>query len=163
MGTLREVKHVMRKNEELRDLLVRSSRHELLIDLDGDKVADIALIDTNHDGDIDTFAVDATGNGDFNLYVGDSDANGAIDTVEIYDDDDDMPIASFFGRAVEDRFIELGNEIYSRIVAIEAGRIVAAELISAFKKLVSRAEEEYKKVEAEEKKEEENKEEKKDE
>ena len=71
MGTLRELKFKMKSDKDLRPMLVRSMRHELLIDLDGDKVADIALIDSNRDGDLDTIAVDTTGNGDFNLYIGD--------------------------------------------------------------------------------------------
>ena len=38
-------------------MLVRGSRHEILLDLDGDGQADIGLIDENTDGDIDTVAV----------------------------------------------------------------------------------------------------------
>lgn len=143
MGTLRKLKNAMRLDKELRPMLVRSMLHEILIDLDGDKVADIALIDNNHDGDIDMIAVDATGNGDFNLYVGDADGNGIIDTVEIYADGDDMPVASYFGRAVEERFIELGTAIYTRILA---GEVIAEELIRAFEEFESQAEEEYAKV-----------------
>ena len=143
MGTLRQLKTKMRLDKELHPMLVRSMLHEVLIDLDGDKIADIALIDQNHDGDIDTIAVDATGNGDFNLYVGDEDGNGIIDTVEFYDDGDDMPIAAYFGRAVEDRFIELGAAIYARVVA---GELIADELIRAFTDFEAHAEEEYAKV-----------------
>ena len=143
MGTLRELKTKMRLDKELRPMLVRSMRHELLIDLDGDKVADIALIDNNRDGDVDMIAVDTTGNGDFNLYVGDADCNGIIDTVEFYEDGDDMPIAAYFGRAVEDRFVELAEIIYGRILAKE---LIASELVAAFHEFVARAEEEYKKA-----------------
>ena len=143
MGTLRQVKNAMRMDKELRPMLVRSMLHEVLIDLDGDKVADIALIDNNHDGDIDMIAVDTTDNGDFNLYVGDADGNGIIDTVQFYDDGDDMPIAAFFGRAVEERFIELGAAIYARVIA---GELIANELISVFKEFEKQAEEEYAKI-----------------
>lgn len=147
MGTLREVKFAMRRDKELSPMLVRSGLHEILIDLDGDKVADIALIDNNRDGDIDMIAVDATGNGDFNLYVGDADGNGIPDTVEFYEDGDDMPVAAYFGRAVEDRFVDLGAIIYSRILAKE---FIAAELIRAFEEFEARAEEEYAKLNKEE-------------
>ena len=75
MGTVKELKKYMKSDEELRTMLVRSGRHEVLIDLDGDKVADIALVDNNEDGDIDMIAVDVTGNGDFNLYIGDDDVS----------------------------------------------------------------------------------------
>ena len=140
MGTLRQLKTKMRLDRELRPMLVRSMRHELLIDLDGDKVADIALIDSNRDGDIDTIAVDATGSGDFNLYIGDQDGNGIPDTVEFYEDGDDVPLAAYFGRAVEERFIELAGIIYTRVLAKE---LIAAEMIRAFEEFEARAEEEY--------------------
>jgi len=143
MGTLRELKTKMRLDKDLRPMLVRSMRHEVLIDLDGDKVADIALIDNNRDGDIDMIAVDATGNGDFNLYVGDQDGNGVIDTVEFYADGDDMPVAAYFGRNVEERFIDLAEIIYTRILAKE---LIASELIAAFEEFMTRAEEEYEKT-----------------
>ena len=143
MGTLRDLKVKMKLDKELRPMLVRSMRHELLLDLDGDKVADIALIDNNRDGDIDMIAVDATGNGDFNLYLGDQDGNGVPDIVEFYQDGDDMPVASYFGRNVEERFLEIGERIYRRVVAKE---LIAAELIAAFNEFVARAEEEYAKV-----------------
>ena len=48
MGTLRQLKMKMRLDADLRPMLVRAMRHEILIDLDGDKVADIALIDNNN-------------------------------------------------------------------------------------------------------------------
>ena len=140
MGTLRELKRKMRLDKDLRPMLVRSLRHELLLDLDGDKVADIALIDNNHDGDIDMIAVDATGNGDFNLFLGDQDCNGIPDIVEFYRDGDDMPTASYFGRNVEDRFLEIGERIYRRILAKE---LIAADLIAEFNVMVARAMEEY--------------------
>ena len=143
MGTLRQLKMKMRMDADLRPMLVRAMRHEILIDLDGDKVADIALIDNNRDGDIDMIAVDTTGNGDFNLYVGDEDCNGIPDTVEFYEDGDDMPVAAYFGRSVEDRFLEMGERIFERILA---GEMIVAEIIAAFTEFAARAEEEYKKV-----------------
>lgn len=141
MGTLRKLKNEMRKDKELRSMMVRSGLHELYIDLDGDKVADIALIDSTHDGNIDTLAIDITGDGNFNFYAGDKDGNGIIDTIEFYDDDDDMPIASYFGRAVEEKFIDLAESIYSHIIV---GEIITDELIRAFADFESRAEQEFK-------------------
>lgn len=146
MGTLRKLKNEMRKDKELRSMMVRSGLNELYIDLDGDKVADIALIDTNHDGDIDTFAVDVTGNGDFNFYAGDKDGNGIIDTVEFYDDDDDMPIAAYFGRAVEEKFMELVGDIYAHILV---GEIITDDLLRAFADFELCAELEYEKTKKE--------------
>ncbi len=148
MGTLKELKKSMRKDPELKPMLVHSTFHELLIDLDGDQMADVALMDNNHDGDIDMIAVDVTGNGDFNLYVGDVDGNGAIDTVEIYDDEDPMPIASYFGRVVEDRFIEAGTRIYNAVTAAE---FISDELLKALQAFEEYAEKEYDKAKAEQK------------
>ena len=147
MGTLRQLKMKMRMDADLRPMLVRAMRHEILIDLDGDKVADIALIDNNRDGDIDMIAVDTTGNGDFNLYVGDEDCNGIPDTVEFYEDGDDMPVAAYFGRSVEDRFLEMGERIFERILA---GEMIAAEIIAAFTEFAAHAEEEFEKVQGSE-------------
>ena len=143
MGTLKELKTYMRSDRELRPMMVRSMHHEVLIDLDGDGIADIALIDNNHDGDIDMIAVDATGNGDFNLYIGDADGNGIPDTVQFYADGEDMPEAAYFGRRVEDRFIEMAERIYSRIVVKQ---IIASELIAALAEFEAQAEEEYAKM-----------------
>ena len=77
MGTLLKAKTAIRLDRDLRHKLVRGSRHEILLDLDGDKLADIALIDDNHDGDLDTIAVDLSGNGEFDLFL--------IDTEELHD------------------------------------------------------------------------------
>ena len=67
MGTLRTLKAAMRLDIDLRKMLVRGNRNELLIDVDGDKEADIAIIDMTGDDGIDTVAVDLTGDGEFNL------------------------------------------------------------------------------------------------
>ena len=149
MGTLRDLKKEMRSDPELKEMLVRSSHREILIDLDGDGVADIGLIDYNHDGDIDMISVDTTGNGDFNLYVGDQDANGIPDTVEIYDDYDDMPIAAYFGRNVEDRFLTMSEAILKRIQFVATAELVKEEFISALAEFLATAEAEYEKAKEE--------------
>ena len=66
---------------DLRKLMVRGSHNEILLDLDGDKQADIALQDINSDGNIDRFAFDATGDGWFNLFIDDEDRNGIPDRI----------------------------------------------------------------------------------
>ena len=81
MGTLMKLKGFMKLNGDLRPLLVRGGIHEILLDVDGDKEADIAIIDADSDGDIDTVAIDLTGDGEFNVYIKDSDGNGVPDTV----------------------------------------------------------------------------------
>lgn len=86
MGTLKKLKRKMKFDHDWHKTLLRSPKNEILIDIDGDKEADLALIDTTGDGDIDTLAVDLTGDGEFNLYFGDTDQNGIPDVV-LYDED----------------------------------------------------------------------------
>ena len=143
MGTLRKVKNALRFDKELRPLLVHATLHEVTIDLDGDKVAEIALIDASHDGDIDTIAIDVTGTGTFNIYLSDTDGNGIPDAVQFYDDVDDMPVAAYFGRRVEEHMISLAVHIHNSIVA---GEIVADELLKVLEELEAEAEKEYAKV-----------------
>ena len=85
MGTLRKLKTKMKFDRDWHKTLLRSAKNEILIDIDGDKEADLALLDTTGDGDIDTLAIDLTGDGEFNLYFGDTDQNGIPDVV-LYDE-----------------------------------------------------------------------------
>lgn len=146
MGTLRKVKNAMRLDKELRPMLVRSTLHEVMIDLDGDKVANVALIDSTHDGDIDTIALDVTRNGDFNIYISDTDGNGIPDAVQFYADGTDMPEAAYFGRRVEDHMVELAIHIRNSIIV---GEIVADELVQVLAELEAEAQQEYAQTEGE--------------
>ncbi|MCD8045803.1 MAG: hypothetical protein LUE90_04030 [Clostridiales bacterium] len=82
MGTLRKVKHKMKLDKDFRKTLVRSAKNEIMIDVDGDGIPDVAMMDSTGDGDIDTIAVDLTGDGEFNLYFHDSNANGIPDMIK---------------------------------------------------------------------------------
>ena len=106
MGTLRKIKNKMRFDRDWHKTLLRSGKDEILIDIDGDKEADLALLDTDGDGDIDTLAVDVTGNGEFDLYFGDTDQNGIPDVV-LYDENGS---GSF-------ELLGLGQEVEDAIVA----------------------------------------------
>lgn len=81
MGTLRKLKFKLKTDRDFRKTLVKGSRNEILIDIDGDKEPDIALIDTTGDGDIDTLAVDLSGDGEFDLLVRDTNQNGIPDKI----------------------------------------------------------------------------------
>ena len=81
MGTLKKMRLTMKTDRDLRKLMVRGSHNEILLDLDGDKQADIALQDINSDGNIDRFAFDATGDGWFNLFIDDEDRDGVPDRI----------------------------------------------------------------------------------
>lgn len=102
MGTLRKLKKKMKFDRDWHKTLLRSPKNEILIDLDGDKEADLALLDTTGNGDIDTLAVDLTGDGEFNLYFGDTDQNGIPDIV-LYDEDEAGSLEVLgLGKEVED-------------------------------------------------------------
>ena len=119
MGTLRKAKVKFKMDRDLRKLLVRGGRNEILLDLDGDKLADIVLADDNGDGDIDTIAVDLTGDGEFNLYFVDTDHNNIPDAV-LYDKDGtgEMEILGL-GEEVEERLISAAQHLYALMIAEE--------------------------------------------
>lgn len=119
MGTLRQLKMKMKTDREWHKTLVRGSRNEILIDLDGDKEADIGLLDVSGNGDVDTIAIDLTGDGEFNLYFSDTDENGIPDLV-LMDElgNGDIKILGI-GKEVEDGMISAAAAINAAIVAGE--------------------------------------------
>lgn len=125
MGTLRKLKTKMRFDKDWHKTLVRGARNEILIDLDGDKEADIAIMDTTGDGDIDTVAVDLTGDGEFNLYFSDTDHNGIPDMVLLdAEGTGDLELLGI-GKDVEAAMIEAARTVEAMIVA---GDYIAEEL-----------------------------------
>jgi len=83
MGNLKRVKFAMKTDRDLKKLLVRGDYNEILLDLDGDGEADIALQDIDKNGDIDRIALDITGDGNFDLFIDDNDMNGVPDCIFI--------------------------------------------------------------------------------
>ena len=111
MGTLREVKRKMKMDKDFRKTLLRSAKDEILIDVDGDGMADVALMDSTGDGNIDTLAVDLTEDGEFNLYFHDSDGNNIPDMVLLDSEGDGVLELVGIGQEVEDAMIAAANEI----------------------------------------------------
>lgn len=128
MGTLRKVKSKMRRDKDLRKTLVRSGKDEILIDVDGDHEADVALLDTAGNGDIDTLAVDLTGDGEFNLYFTDTDRNGVPDVVLL----DETGRGDFtllgIGSEMEDAIVAAANRV---LLMMEAEDYIAQALDEA--------------------------------
>lgn len=118
-GNLRKAKVHIMMDPDLSPMLVRSGWDEIMLDLDGDGVADICLSDESGDGDIDTIAFDATGNGEFNLYLHDSDGNGISDEVYWGDDGAEELELIAFGSEVEEGLVEIGAHIF-RLISAEA-------------------------------------------
>lgn len=128
MGTLLKLKLKMKLDKDLRHTMLKGSKHEILIDLDGDKEPDIAILDTNHDGDIDTFALDLDGDGELGFYVVDSDHNGIPDKI-LFDTDGDGKLDVFAaGKDVEDAIITAVALVEK---AIQDGEYIAAQLDAA--------------------------------
>ncbi len=119
MGTLRQLKMKMKMDRDWHKTLVRGSRNEILIDLDGDKEADIGLLDVSGNGDVDTIAIDLTGDGEFNLYFSDTDENGIPDLVLMDEEGNgDIKILGI-GQEVEDGMISAAAAISASIVTGE--------------------------------------------
>lgn len=119
MGTLRKLKMKMRMDKDWHKTLLRSSRNEILIDVDGDKEADVALMDTTGNGDVDTIAVDLTGDGEFNLYFGDTDDNGIPDVI-LYDEEGNGNLEILgLGKEVEEAILSAVAAIQTILLADE--------------------------------------------
>lgn len=125
MGTLRKLKVAMKLDHDLRKLLVKGGRNEILVDIDDDKEADIMLADTTGNGNIDTLAVDLTDDGEFNLFIKDTDGNGVPDTVTLYDENDEIIAMTEDKAEVEETVKSIAAKIY---MLLEAKEIIADEL-----------------------------------
>lgn len=128
MGTLRKVKQKMKLDKDLRKTLVRSAKDEIMIDVDGDGIPDVALMDSTGDGNIDTLAMDLTGDGEFNLYFNDTDGNGIPDMVLLDEDGDGIIEVIAIGKEIETQLIETANTI---LAMMAVGDYVAEALDQA--------------------------------
>ncbi len=124
MGNLRKIKRKMRLDRDLRKTLVRSTKDEILIDVDGDGMPDVALLDVAGDGDVDTLAVDLNGNGEFDLFFHDSDANGIPDMVWLNDEDEGVELVGV-GPEIEQAMIAAAQAVLEQMALEE---YVAQEL-----------------------------------
>ena len=103
MGTLRKLKTKMKFDRDWHKTLLRSGKDEILIDIDGDKEADLALLDT-------------TGDGEFNLYFGDTDQNGIPDVV-LYDENGTGSLELLgLGKEVEDAIVSTACMIRAAVI-----------------------------------------------
>lgn len=119
----------MKTDRDLRKLLVRGSHNEILLDLDGDKQADVALQDINNDGNIDRIALDVSGDGWFDLFIDDNDRNGVPDKIFVVkygnEEEDDKVEELAAAPEVEAEIIAIAQEI---ALLIEAKEIIGEEL-----------------------------------
>lgn len=132
MGTLKKLKFKMKLDKNLRHAMLKGTKNEILLDLDGDNDADLALLDLNFDGDIDAIALDLDGNGELDFYVVDSDHNGVPDQILFDEKEDGNLTVLAAGKDVEDAIIA-GCTLVAR--AIEAGEYITANLDEALDSL----------------------------
>ena len=129
MGTLKKLRLAMKTDRDLRRLLVRGSHNEILLDIDGDKQADIALQDIDGDGNVDRLALDVSGDGWFDLFIDDTDRNGVPDKIFFvkYGNDEELDKVEVLaaGPEVEQEILAVAQEI---ALLIEAKEIIGEEL-----------------------------------
>ncbi len=83
MTDIARVKQNMKNDPTLSKMVLLSKRNEVVLDVDGDQLADVCLMDSVGDGRVDTLAVDLTGDNEYNLYF--------MDTVQ-----DELPDVVFY-------------------------------------------------------------------
>ena len=133
MASMLKLKTFMKLNPDMRKLMVRGGIHEILLDVDGDKEADIAIIDSDSDGEIDTVAIDLTGDGEFNVYIRDSDGNGIPDTVLFVDEGaETSKVISGSKEETEAMFIEGAKRLYTAVMVAD---FVASEIEEGLREL----------------------------
>lgn len=135
MGTLLKAKTAVKLDKSLRHMLVRGSRHEILLDLDGDKVADIGLIDDDRDGDIDTLAADLSGAGDFDLFLVDTNHSGVPDKI-LFDENGSGELTELdAGPEVEEHLIGAARRI---AMLMQAEEVIAERMDEALAEMDKR-------------------------
>lgn len=117
--SIREAKKRIKANPELKKLLVRSGRNEIMLDLDGDGVADLCFSCENGGKAIDTLSIDLSGNGEFNFFLHDADGNGIPDTILWADDGSEEAEVVAIGSEVEQGLIDIATRISSLLSAEE--------------------------------------------
>lgn len=132
MGNLKKLKFQMKMDHNLRHTLVKGTRNEILIDLDGDKQPDIALMDQTGNGNIDTICVDLNGDGEFNVYLMDTDDNKIPDSILIDKNGDGSLERLACGEEVEKAVTFAAAAVFK---AIELGEYVSEVLDEALDEL----------------------------
>lgn len=116
---IRRIKKLIREDPELKGMLVRSGRNEIMLDLDGDGAADVCFSAENDGKTIDTLSFDLSGNGEFNLYLHDADGNGIPDAVFWAEDGAEEAELIAFGSEVELGLIRIAAKLDALMAADE--------------------------------------------
>lgn len=117
MTDIIKTKQRMKEDSILGKMVLLSSKTEILLDLDGDHLADVGLMDSVGDGRVDTLAVDLTGDNEFNLYFMDTRQNDLPD-VAFYDEksNGDLRLVGI-GEGVQGTLQQAASSVYRTLLA----------------------------------------------
>ncbi len=128
MTDIVKTKQRMKEDPTLKNMVLLSSKAEIILDLDGDGLADAGLMDSVGDGRVDTLAVDLTGDNEFNLYFMDTRNNDLPDVV-FYDEQSngDLRLVGI-GEGVEGTLQNAAARVYRALLAddYEASKVEKA-------------------------------------
>ena len=141
MGLLKLTKRKLMKSEKMSEMIVRGGRNEILVDLDGDKQADIGILDTTGEGFADTIALDINGDNQFNLYIMDSNLNGIPDVSYIDELSDGNVKLVSIGESVMTDLQKAAAKVFRILNIGEDEEIPFDELIAALKGVSAAAKE----------------------
>ena len=105
----------MKQSSLFRDMVVTGSPREILLDMDGDRLADIGLLDDMGDGNIDNLALDLTGDNEFNLFFTDTDLNGLPDVTYLDEKGDGNLQLIGIGEMVQGDMQMAASRVYSKL------------------------------------------------
>ena len=128
MNDIIRIKQRMKEDATLQKMVLMSSKKEILLDLDGDRLADAGLMDSVGDGRVDTLALDLTGDNEFNLYFMDTRLNDLPDVV-FYDEksNGDLKLVGI-GEGVQGTLQNAAARVYRALLAdpLEADKVDTA-------------------------------------
>ena len=146
MGTLKQTKKRFTSAinaAKISVLAIEADR--ILVDLNGDKMADAALIDTTGNGAPDLLALDLTGDGKFNLFLDDTNDNNFPDTAYIDQNGDGNIKLLSMGETIKNRSQLKLVKIYATLVSDEATEEETYDALRALAKVVKELQKRMKK------------------
>ena len=146
MGTLKQTKKRFTSAINAAKISVLAMEADrILVDLNGDKMADAALIDTTGNGAPDLLALDLTGDGKFNLFLDDTNDNNFPDTAYIDQNGDGNIKLLSMGESIKNKSQLKLVKIYATLVSDEATEEETYDALRALAKVVKELQKRMKK------------------
>ncbi len=140
---LQKTKERMKQSKVFQDMVVTGSPREILLDMDGDRLADIGLLDNMGDGNIDTLALDLTGDNEFNLFFSDTDLNGFPDITYLDEKSDGNLQLVGIGEMVQGEMQQAASRVYSTLQDENATDEEIAAALKELDKIIRDAREKF--------------------